>query len=94
MLGGIGKGKQACNVCVLVVVSSSDTEPTLTFLFESAIFGTWIAQIFMSEVLDIPVSIETNYFGGSLDFYDPGFAFDWGVDSGVLAEFQGTQYVK
>lgn len=45
--------------------------------WESAMFYSWIQQIILSEVLDVPTSIETGQGGGLLNFYDPnnGFAY-------------------
>lgn len=40
-------------------------------------FYGWIVQILLSEVLDVPTTIETNVGGGALSFYDEknGFAY-------------------
>ena len=40
-------------------------------------FYAWVIQILLSEVLDVPSSIETHVGGGALNFYDEqnGFAY-------------------
>lgn len=45
--------------------------------WESAMFYAWILQILLSEVLDVPCTIDTGPGGGALSFYDErnGFAF-------------------
>jgi hypothetical protein len=49
--------------------------------WESAFFGAWILQIVLSEILDVPVSIETGTEGLSVDFYDVNSRFDYGKNS-------------
>ena len=36
-------------------------------------------QIILSEVLDVPVTIETGVEGKNVNFYDPTSRFDYGV---------------
>lgn len=47
--------------------------------WESAFFHAWILQIILSEVLYVPVSIETGMPDKRLDFYDHDMPFDYGV---------------
>ena len=42
--------------------------------WESAVFNAWVIQILLSELLDVPVTIETAGAGG-LSFYDPTNSF-------------------
>ena len=42
-------------------------------------FNGWLMQILMSELLDVPVTIELSKSGGSVDFYDPELRFDYGA---------------
>lgn len=45
--------------------------------WESAMFYGWILQILLSEVMDVPATVDTGPGGGDLNFYDPknDFAF-------------------
>jgi len=43
--------------------------------WESAMFYAWIIQIILSEVLDVPSTIDTGPGGGALSFYDPSNSF-------------------
>lgn len=47
--------------------------------WESAFFQAWILQIILSEVLHVPVSIETGMPDLGMDFYDHKMPFDYGV---------------
>ena len=47
--------------------------------WESSFFGAWILTIVLSEMLDVPVSIETGYADLKVDFYDINSSFDYGV---------------
>ena len=57
--------------------------------WESAYFSTWVVQIILSELLNVPVAIETNDPTSVVDFYEEsielGFgrtAYDWkGVET-------------
>ena len=42
-------------------------------------FNGWLMQILMSELLDVPVTIELSKPDGSLDFYDPELRFSYGA---------------
>jgi hypothetical protein len=57
--------------------------------WESSFFGAWIIQILLSEILEVPVSIETGVAGLNTDFYnlesslDYGVSYDWdGIERG------------
>lgn len=43
--------------------------------WESAMFYGWVNQIILSEILDVPTSIETHTGGGALNFYDKQNSF-------------------
>ena len=57
--------------------------------WESAMFSSWILQIALSELLDVPVTLETGLPDAKLNFYDPWNAFDYGlsVDLQALQSF-------
>ena len=45
--------------------------------WESAMFTTWVAQIYLSEVLRVPVTIETGSSEINMDFYHPDNTFGY-----------------
>lgn len=47
--------------------------------WESSFFHAWILQIILSEILYVPVSIETGLPNKHLDFYDHDMPFDYGI---------------
>lgn len=49
--------------------------------WESSFFESWILQIVLSEMLDVPVTLETGAPGFSDDFYHPSSALDYNVAS-------------
>jgi len=54
--------------------------------WESTYFQAWILQILLSEVLQVPVSIETGVFGGSVDFYGINSPLDYPTYDADYAE--------
>jgi 7 transmembrane sweet-taste receptor of 3 GCPR len=46
--------------------------------WETATFQAWLVQILLSEILDVPVTIETSLSTGNLNFYDKNNAFEYG----------------
>lgn len=46
--------------------------------WEEATFETWVLQIILSELLDVPATIETAVYGASVEFYDPLNAIEFG----------------
>eukprot|EP00934_Nitzschia_sp_Nitz4_P001546 Nitzschia sp. Nitz4//scaffold248_size28759//20159//24979//NITZ4_008111-RA/size28759-snap-gene-0.11-mRNA-1//-1//CDS//3329543998//1546//frame0 len=57
--------------------------------WESSFVSTWIVQIILSEILDVPVSLETGVPGLSVDFYDRTSRMDYGqFDPNNPAELQ------
>lgn len=46
---------------------------------QSVSFEAWILQIMLSEILDVPTTIELGTREGRLNFYDPDAPFDYGV---------------
>ena len=50
--------------------------------WESAFFSAWILTVILSEILDVPVSIETGFVDLNVDFYDAKSSFDYGVGYG------------
>lgn len=49
--------------------------------WESAFFESWVMQILLSELLDVPATIETGVEGLGLNFYDPDNAFNYGANN-------------
>jgi len=47
--------------------------------WETAMFSAWILQIVLSELLDVPATIETGAVDLNCNFYDPSNAFDYGA---------------
>ena len=47
--------------------------------WETAMFSAWILQIVLSELLDVPATIETGAADLNCNFYDPNNAFDYGA---------------
>jgi len=56
--------------------------------WESAIFGAWIAQIVLSELLDVPVTIETGDANVNANFYDRQSRFQYGSSQNHFDGFQ------
>ena len=46
--------------------------------WESAVFVSWILQILLTELMDVPVTIETSHPDAIMDFYDIDTSFDYG----------------
>ncbi|KAL7538557.1 hypothetical protein ACHAWF_006130 [Thalassiosira exigua] len=55
--------------------------------WDSSIFLAWIMQIVLSELADVPVSLDTGVGGGKLNFYDAQNSFDYPKDS--YHDFEG-----
>mmetsp|Transcript_448 Transcript_448/g.1080 ORF Transcript_448/g.1080 Transcript_448/m.1080 type:complete len:372 (-) Transcript_448:1286-2401(-) len=53
--------------------------------WESVFFEAWIMQILLSEILDVPVSIETGSADAKVDFYDIHTSFDYGTGNDFIA---------
>ena len=54
--------------------------------WESAMFSSWIMQIILSELIDVPTTLETSFdpsMGGSFNFYDPELRFTYSKGSYV-----------
>jgi hypothetical protein len=47
-------------------------------------FYGWVNQIILSEVLDVPTSIETHIGGGALNFYDKQSSFAYPKKAGEI----------
>ena len=54
------------------------------------LFGSWILQILPSEILDVPVSVETGFPGLNVDFYNIDSSFDYGGANDWDAMSTGT----
>lgn len=49
--------------------------------WESAYIVAWMLQILLSEVLGVPVTLETGSPDVNLDFYNPKLSFGWGTSN-------------
>jgi hypothetical protein len=63
--------------------SSSDTMDYMEIRiqaedWESIVYEAWILQVVLSELLDVPTTIETGSFDGSLNFYHPEAPLQYG----------------
>ena len=47
--------------------------------WESVTFEAWILQIILSELLDVPTTIEAGSYDGSLNFYHPDAPLEYGT---------------
>jgi hypothetical protein len=47
--------------------------------WESITFEAWIIQIILSELLDVPTTVEAGSYEGSLNFYHPDAPMEYGV---------------
>jgi hypothetical protein len=53
--------------------------------WESAFFEAWILQMVLSEMLDVPATIETGTPDARISFYDPQASFQYGTSRDLLA---------
>jgi hypothetical protein len=53
--------------------------------WESVFFECWIVQVILSELLDVPTTIETGMYEARLNLYDPNSPFDFGNNDDVEA---------
>jgi hypothetical protein len=60
--------------------------------WESAIFDSWILQIILSELLEVPTSTETGMYGGANNFYNPTGALDAGFQVVIPAFKNASKY--
>lgn len=59
--------------------------------WETAIFGTWILQIILSELLDVPTTTETAKWNAVNNFYDTQGRMDYGSPSQLEALRNGAE---
>ncbi|CAB9499168.1 Receptor-type guanylate cyclase gcy [Seminavis robusta] len=62
--------------------------------WESVFFEAWILQILLTEILEVPVTVETGVPGYSVDFYHMHSALDYGVFDEEYHELQVAADVK
>ena len=62
--------------------------------WESAFFESWILQILLSEMLDVPTTIETGQPDDHLNLYDPTSPFDYGAANDWAALKRGNELVN
>eukprot|EP00542_Grammatophora_oceanica_P022352 CAMPEP_0194051936 /NCGR_PEP_ID=MMETSP0009_2-20130614/43127_1 /TAXON_ID=210454 /ORGANISM="Grammatophora oceanica, Strain CCMP 410" /LENGTH=895 /DNA_ID=CAMNT_0038699265 /DNA_START=192 /DNA_END=2879 /DNA_ORIENTATION=+ len=60
--------------------------------WEAAAFETWVLQIILSELLDIPATVETGTATGRLNFYDPAAQFVFGRANDYDAIRRANEY--
>lgn len=54
-------------------------------------FESWILQVLLSEMLDVPATIETGSADAKLNFYDPDSAFGYGTSNDWDGLKRGTE---
>ena len=59
--------------------------------WESVYFQAWIYQIVLSEMLDVPVTVETSVDGYNIDFYNIHSSMDYGLSNDWDALFRATE---
>ena len=47
--------------------------------WDSAVFVSWMQQILLGELLDVPTTLESGVYDAKINFYDPSNAYDLGV---------------
>jgi hypothetical protein len=52
--------------------------------WESIVYEAWILQVLLSELLDVPTTIEAGSFDGQLNFYHPNAVFQYGSTTAVV----------
>jgi len=52
---------------------------------ETALFVTWVMQILLTEVLDVPTSVETSFHEYRTNFYDIDSSLTYGYSNDVEA---------
>ena len=61
--------------------------------WESVIFGSWILQIILSELLQVPTTLETGVYDSVMQLYDTADRFEWGTTSNNLQAFRNANSV-
>ena len=59
--------------------------------WESPVFATWIIQIILSEILDVPTTVESGLAEAKLNFYDPDNSYDFGTSSDYNCLIRGAE---
>lgn len=59
--------------------------------WESSFYITWILQVVLSEILDVPTSVETGLAGVVVDFYDRDGRTEYGIINDEEALRRGVQ---
>lgn len=58
--------------------------------WESAIFGSWVLQIILSELLEVPTTLETGDPSAVMQFYNADARFEFGTSANNFAAFQNA----
>jgi hypothetical protein len=58
--------------------------------WESIVYEAWILQVVLSELLNVPTTIETGSVDGSLNFYHPDAPFQYGSTAVVDTTFDAA----
>jgi len=58
--------------------------------WESVIFGSWILQIILSEILQVPTTLETGTATSVMQLYDTADRFEFGTTSNNLQAFRNA----
>ena len=59
--------------------------------WESVFFEAWILQVVLSEMLDVPSTVETGSYDAKLNFYHPDSPFDYGPGNNFEALKNGNE---
>lgn len=61
--------------------------------WESVMFSTWIIQILLSEILDVPTTVETGDSKSQLNFYHPDSPWDYPSLTNFMDALENTETV-
>ncbi len=62
--------------------------------WETVFFETWLLQIILSELLDVPTTVETGTRDAALNFYDPDAPFEYGTAGNDVSALVTAAQVK
>ncbi|CAB9513019.1 expressed unknown protein [Seminavis robusta] len=57
--------------------------------WESVLIETWVLQIILSEIMNVPTTVETGFFDTTVNFYDPQGRYDYAYQT-LLDVFHST----
>ena len=92
MIGGTTVGSES-GLCRIEPLSDNFELRMHTQNWEASIFEVWILQIVLSEVLNVPTTLETGTPTVHLNFYDPLSRFDYGKSSDYKSLVTSSQVI-